>query len=82
MAVIDIPITAEEKQKIYTALNKINDMEHIQSISYAMFATMTGIKETKVRLIVSSMVDGGELKQINVADGKVPRYYYVAPEKV
>ena len=80
MAAIEIPVTPEEKQKIYDALAKVNDMEHVQSISYATFATLTGMKESKVRLVVTDMVDKGELLQINVSEGKVPRYYYVAKE--
>lgn len=78
MAEIVIPVTDEEKQKIYEALEKINDMEHVSSISYATFATLTGMKETKVRLVVADMVNKNELQQINVSEGKVPRYYYVA----
>ena len=80
MAEINIPVTTEEKQKIYRALQAINEMEHVQHISYASFATLTGLKETKVRLVVGDMVDKGELQQINVSEGKVPRYYYVALE--
>ena len=80
MAMIDITISADEKQKILDALVEINNMEHVHSISYASFATLTGMKESKVRLVVTDMVEKGELQQINVSDSKVPRYYYAAKE--
>lgn len=80
MAEIIIPVSEEEKATIYEALRKINDMEHVQHISYAAFATLTGMKETKVRLVVNDMIANGELQQINVSESKVPRYYYVAKE--
>lgn len=81
MASFEIKVTADEKLEILKALREINNMEHVSHISYATFASISGIKETKVRAIIVDMVDNKELQQVDIAIGKVPRYYYVATDK-
>lgn len=81
MAEFRIGVTDAERRAVARAINKLNNIQHIIYMSRNMIAETSGIKSTKVRVILQDMLDAGELTQYAVTQNRrLQRYYYVLTE--
>lgn len=81
MADFSIKSTPEEHVQLAQAITKLNAIEHISYMSRNMLAETSGIKGTKVRVVLQDMIDNGEVTQYAVTTNpKLQRYYYVLTE--
>lgn len=78
MAEICIKSTAEERIAVARAIKQLNEIRHVSYMSRTMLAETSGIKSTKVRVVLQDMVDNDEITQYAVTQNpRLQRYYYV-----
>lgn len=78
MAEINIKSTEEERRLVARAIARLNEIQHISYMSRNMLAETSGIKSTKVRVVLQDMLDSEEIEQYAVTQNpRLQRYYYV-----
>lgn len=78
MAEINIKSTEKERRLVARAIARLNEIQHISYMSRNMLAETSGIKSTKVRVVLQDMLDSGEIEQYAVTQNpRLQRYYYV-----
>lgn len=78
MAEFKIGVTDAERRAVARAVSELNNIQHVSYMSRNMIAETSGIKSTKVRVVLQDMLDAGELTQYAVTQNrKLQRYYYV-----
>lgn len=81
MAEFKIDVTDDERRAVARAVSELNNIQHIIYMSRNMIAETSGIKSTKVRVVLQDMLDAGELTQYAVTQNRrLQRYYYVLTE--
>lgn len=81
MAEINIKSTKDERRVVARAIERLNEIQHVSYMSRNMLAETSGIKGTKVRVVLQDMIDNGEVTQYAVTTNpKLQRYYYVLTE--
>lgn len=75
---IQIPVSEQEKEQVISAIKRLNAIGHLQHMSQAMIANSTGIKATKIRVILAELIKEEQITQYVVTQNKsLQRYYYV-----
>lgn len=78
---IIIPISEEEKTKTIAAIKQLNSIGHLKYMSQAMIANSAGIKATKIRAILTELINEGKVIQYAITQNThLQRYYYVVVE--
>lgn len=79
---IMIKATEEEKLAVVAALRRLNAVRHLKYMSQAMISEETGIKTSKVRIVLQDLIDEGTIVQYTVDnERRIKRYYYVVQDK-
>ena len=79
---IMIKATEEEKLAVVAALRRLNAVRHLKYMSQAMISEETGIKTSKVRIVLQDLIDEGTVVQYTVDnERRIKRYYYVVQDK-
>lgn len=75
---IQIPVSDKEKKQVIDAIKKLNAIGHLQYMSQAMIANSTGIKATKIRVVLAELIKEEQITQYVVTQNKsLQRYYYI-----
>jgi transcription initiation factor IIE alpha subunit len=75
---IQIPVSDQEKKQVINAIKRLNAIGHLQHMSQAMIANSTGIKATKIRVILAELIKEERITQYVVTQNKsLQRYYYI-----
>jgi ribosomal protein S25 len=78
---IKIPIHDHEKQAVLDAIKQLNSIPHLRYMSQAMIANSAGIKATKTRAVLATLIEEGRITQYAATDNpKLQRFYYVINE--
>lgn len=73
---IKIKATEEEKEGVIRAIASLNEIQHIKSMSHNMIAETSGIKSTKVRIVLVDLIEEELIEQFQVSDNKKLQRYY------
>lgn len=79
---IKIKATDDEKQQVVRAICTLNEIGHIKVMSQTMIAETAEIKATKVRIILTDLLEEESIIQYQVSDNKkLQRYYYTITDE-
>lgn len=74
---ITIPVSEDERAATLDAILKLNEIQHLRSMSQAMISETANIKATKIRVILTDLIKRNLITQYQVSDNKhIQRYYY------
>lgn len=73
-----VPVSDEERFVVMQALRDLNEMEHVRFMSLDTIATSAMIKKSKVRHILTDLIEKKFITRYVASENvKLPRYYYV-----
>ncbi len=78
---MEIKATDNEKLAVLRAIKELNEIQHLKYMSQAMLATHSGLKPTKVRIVLTDLIEEGKITQYSTTENKrLQRFYYVINE--
>lgn len=79
---INITSTEEEKIAVMNAIEQLNNIQHMKSMSNTSLAECANIKSTKVRVVLADLVAEELITKYIITENKsIQRYYYVVSIK-
>ena len=75
---MNITSTKEERIVVLQAIQQLVEAPHIKHMSHIMLANETGIKATKIRLVLDELVADKMINRIDISEPakQVKRYFY------
>lgn len=78
LAQINIPVSDEERTAVAQAIAALLKLEHVSYMSRAMLTETSGIKDTKLRIVLQDMLDHKLIEMHPITDNpKRQRYLFV-----
>lgn len=73
---INIEISEADKIAVLKGIDKLNNLPHVRSMPRSSIASASGLKETKVRLILPLLIDADEVTRYTITDNPNRQRYY------